>query len=278
MKKEFFEELMNAYEKRQYQDIVKWENQSPNIAAQAANIALKPISWVVGAVIPQKAIQGALTASNWLAESITDKKDILRDGGVRIIENLQHKDLELSDKLANNVHNWANGIAVTEGGAAGFFGLPGMVIDIPALITLSLRTIHKIGLCYGFECKTNADKQFVYGIMSAAGSNTVKEKGVAVATLQMMSVTIAKETWKRISEKALENKFGVDAAIMAIKSLAKQLGINITKRKAAQAVPVIGAGVAAAMNLAFINDVAWAARRSFQQRWLIVNGKVDIRE
>ena len=114
--------------------------------------------------------------------------------------------------------------------------------------------------------------------MSAAGSNSVKEKSVAVATLQMMSVTIAKTTWKRISERALENKFGVDAAIMAIRTLAKQLGINITKRKAAQAVPFIGAGVAAAMNLAFMNDVAWAARRSFQQRWLIVNGKVDIQE
>ena len=270
MKKRVFKELMNAYEEGQYQEIVKWEKQSPNIAAQAINVALKPVSWVVGAVIPQKAIEGALTASNWLAESMTDKKDLLRDGGVQIIENLQHKDLELSDKMANSVHNWADVIVTAEGGGAGFFGLPGMVIDIPALITLSLRTIHKIGLCYGFECKTNADKMTMAGVL--------KEKSVAVATLQMMSVTIAKTTWKRISERALENKFGVDAAIMAIRTLAKQLGINITKRKAAQAVPFIGAGVAAAMNLAFMNDVAWAARRSFQQRWLIVNGKVDIQE
>ena len=58
------------------------------------------------------------------------------------------------------------------------------------------------------------------------------------------------------------------------RNLAKQLGINITKRKAAQAIPIIGAGVGAAMNLAFINDVSWAARRAFQEKWLIDNNKI----
>jgi hypothetical protein len=48
----------------------------------------------------------------------------------------------------------------------------------------------------------------------------------------------------------------------------------MVKRKAAQAIPVVGAGVGAAMNLAFINDVAWAARREFPKRWLYDNKKI----
>jgi len=28
------------------------------------------------------------------------------------------------------------------------------------------------------------------------------------------------------------------------------------------------------LNIAFINDVAWAARRAYQERWLLENGKI----
>ena len=56
----------------------------------------------------------------------------------------------------------------------------------------------------------------------------------------------------------------------------KQLGINITKRKALQAIPLFGTVVGAAMNAQFINDIAWAARRAFQERWLIENQLIDI--
>lgn len=269
-------DVISQYEENQFNEIIKWEQKVPSVVSMVLNTALKPVTMLVQAVVPSKAIKGALVASNWLAESITDSKDIIRDGGVSSIKELQHKDLELSDKLANEVHNWANGIATVEGGAIGLAGLPGMIADIPALITLSLRTIHKIGLCYGYECKTEADKRFVYGILSAAGANTVEEKTVSVATLQAMSVTISKMTWKKMSEKAISNKYGLEAAILTIKTLAKQLGINLTKRKAAQAIPLLGAGVGAAMNLAFINDVAWAARHEFQKRWLIDNEKIII--
>ena len=267
-------EVISQYEDNQFNEIIRWEQKVPSVVSVVLNTALRPVTMLVQTVIPAKTISGALVASNWLAESITDSKDIKRDGGVSSIIELQHKNLELSDRLANIVHNWADCIATAEGGAVGFAGLPGMIVDIPALITLSLRTIHKIGLCYGYECKTEADKRFVYGILSTAGANTVEEKTISVATLQAMSVAISKMTWKKMSEKAMSNKYGLEAAIWTIKSLAKQLGINLTKRKAAQAIPLIGAGVGAAMNFAFINDVAWAARREFQKRWLYDNQKI----
>ncbi len=278
MNKKKITDLISLYEKIQFNEIVKWEEMTPGVVAQSLNFAMKPVTWVVQQVIPQKAIKGALVASNWLAEGLTDSKDIMRDGKISSIQELRHKDLELSDRLANGVHNWANAIATTEGGAAGFFGVAGMAIDVPMLITLGLRTIHKIGLCYGYECKTEADQQYVYAIMAAAGANTIQEKAVSVTTLQAMNRTIATMTWKEMAETAATKKYGMEVAILGIKKLAKQLGINITKRKASQAIPIIGTAVGAAMNLAFINDVAWAARRSFQERWLAGNGKIIISE
>lgn len=268
-------ERMTLYEYNEYKQIIKWQKEEPSVVSQTINAFLKPISSLIGMIVPPKAIQGALTAFDGLADLLTDSNDIKRDGGVDKIEELRLKDLQLSDKLANNVHNWANGVAATEGAATGYWGLPGLIIDIPSLITMSLRVIHKIGLCYGYDCITQKDKQFVYTILSAAGSNSVNEKAASISTLQAINKTIAKETWKKIEEKAAENKYGIEALILAIKKLAKQLGINITKRKAAQSIPIIGAGVGAALNIAFINDVAWAARRSYQERWLLENGKIE---
>lgn len=265
---------MDNYEQQQYQKIVEWKNQAPSVGSQTVGFVLKPVTWVVNKVIPSKAIEGVLVACNGMAEFITDSNDIIRDAQVSKISDLKTKDLHLSDQLANEVHNWAIGVAAVEGAAAGASGIVGLIADVPALITMSFRVVHKIGLCYGFECKTEADKQFVMGVLSAAGANTLSEKAASVAVLQKINVMITKTTWKKLAEKAATNKYGIEAAIIKIKSVAKQLGINITKRKAAQAIPIIGAGVGAAINTAFLNDVAWAARRTFQERWLMTNNKI----
>ena len=53
--------------------------------------------------------------------------------------------------------------------------------------------------------------------------------------------------------------------VIALRDVARQLGVNLTKRKAVNAVPVIGAAIGAAINAGFVKDVGWAARRTFQE-------------
>lgn len=259
---------MTDYEQQQVNAIDKWKKQEPSVSSKVTGWVLSPLTWTVNKIIPTKAIQGALNMANTAAQWLTDSKDIIRDGGVENIEELQSKDLKISDKLANEVQNWALATAAGEGLAAGAAGLPGLAVDIPALITMSLRVIHKIGLCYGFECNNEQMQQIVYGIMSAAGANSAQEKAAAIAAIQAAKVIIAKVAWKKMAEKAAANRVGIEAAIIAIKALAKQLGINLTKRKALQAIPVIGGVVGATMNVAFLNDIAIAAKRTFQELWL----------
>lgn len=43
------------------------------------------------------------------------------------------------------------------------------------------------------------------------------------------------------------------------------MDIDIARRKVFAAIPILGGGVSAAMNTAFIGDVAWAARRIYQE-------------
>jgi hypothetical protein len=182
----------------------------------------------------------------------------------------------LSDQLANEIHNWAIGIASAEGVSSGMWGIYGLALDIPFIITFALRTIHKIGLCYGYRNKDEKGKCFVLALLSVAGANTVSEKTEAVKLLRAIDVMIAKQTMKAVVEKAVQQQVGKEAVLLSMKNLGRQLGINITERKVLQAIPAIGAAVGGSVNAWFINDVAWAARRAFQERWLIENDRIAV--
>ena len=263
------------YEDSQVKAIVEWKNTEPSVVSQGLGVLATPLTWTLKKVIPESAMKAVLNGANSAGGFLADEGDILRDAGVGSIEELRHKDLKVSDELANSVHNWAIGIAAGEGAVTGAGGIGTIAADIPAVLTLALRTIHKIALCYGYKADSEDEKNFVLNVLSAAGSNSMAEKNEALLALKAIQVIIHKNTWKAIEQKAAASA-GKEAAIVAIRGLCKQLGINFTKRKAMQVIPLIGAGIAAAVNADFLRDVGYAARRSYQQRWLSDNGKWDM--
>ena len=164
---------MTDYERAQAEAIDQWKKEEPGVVSQAFGLAIEPLAWLVNKVVPEAAVRGALDFSNAMAQWLTDTDDVIRDGCVATLGELRIKSLELSDKLADEVHNWPIGLAVVEGAATGFFGLPGVAAVVPAVITLALRTIHKAGVCYGYVCTTELDKQLVLGVMASSGADSI---------------------------------------------------------------------------------------------------------
>lgn len=272
------ENKLTVYENNQLAEIRKFQNEKPSVVSEGLSLIGKPLEMLTSLLIPEKVMQAILNGANATAEFLADEGDIIRDGKVNAIEELRNKDLKLSDELANEVHNWAIAAAVAEGGATGMMGAAGIAADIPAVLTLALRTIHKIGLCYGYKAYNLEEKEYVLRVMSLAGSNSMKEKNQVLLQLKMVEATLRKNAmWvierkasKDMAKKAVSNEL----IIKLIKDLCKQLGINFSKRKAMQVIPLFGAGVGAAMNGSFIRDIGYAARRQYQERWLIDNGKI----
>jgi len=255
---------LTHYEQEQVAEIQAWRAEEPGVVSRAVGWVTQPLAWVVQQLIPTPAIRGVLDGANWAADHLANTKGIIRQAGVVKIEDLRRQDLELCDRLANEVHNWAIGYAIAEGSASGATGLPGLLASIPAIILLALRTIHKIGLCYGYQCSQPEERQFILRILSAAGANSLKEKTASLVLLRELQIILARETWKHIMKEGGAKR----AAIIATRNLARQLGVNLTKRKALAAVPVVGAVVGGSADGWFIKDVGWAARRVFQERWL----------
>ncbi len=265
---------LNDYEQAQIRAIREWKNEEPGVVSKAVGFVLAPVAWLVNKLIPQAAMRGALDLSNVAGKWMADLGTLKSDAGVSDFSELRDAELSRCDQLADSVHNWAISIATTEGGVTGFFGLPGLIADVPLIISFALRTIHRVGLAYGFKVETEQDKQFALGILAASGANSVEEKIAALAMLRSIEVSLAKQTWKKMAEQAAKEAFSKEAGVLAIRNLAKQLGYNLTKRKALQSIPIIGAGIGASVNGWYIKDVGWAARRAFQERWLIHNKKI----
>jgi hypothetical protein len=267
---------LSEYEEEQIRVIDEWKTGRPSGINTALGFVMFPISVLIQSIIPQAAIRDCLRGASATAERFADESAVLRKGDVPEIEVLRRKDLRLSDQLANEIHNWAIGVASAEGAGSGMWGIYGLALDIPFIITFALRTIHKIGLCYGYRNRDEQGKRFVLALLSAASANTVSEKAEAVKLLRAIDVMIAKQTVKAVVEKAVQQQLGKEAVLLSMKNLGRQLGINITERKVLQAIPAIGAAVGGSVNAWFINDVAWAARRAFQERWLIENDRIAV--
>ena len=257
---------LSDYEAKQIEAVKIWKEVEPSVVSKSLGTVAAPITWLAQKVIPAKAIQAAIDAVDFAAERLATSTGIKKNAGVAEIRELRNKDLALSDKLADKVHNWAIGIATTEGTVAGVGGFVTLAADVPAIIVLALRTIYKIGLCYGFEFRNKRDKQFILGILAVSGANSQGDKALALEKLRRIELTPLVQTDDPKSSETEIPQFKIE-------HISKTIGMNFTKRKALQLIPGVGAFVGGSVNGWYIKDVGWAARRCFQERWLIENQK-----
>jgi EcsC protein family len=251
------------YERTQIARIRAWHERAPGIAERAAELALSPISRAVTGFIPEAAIETLLRASDWLAEKTIGP----------IAEQASTASLEVLDAEAETVRKWSIAYAGGEGAVAGAVGLISLPVDVPTLVALSLRTIRRTGAAYGYGATSEEERQFVYAVLSLASANSMRQKRVALNALQGIETRVLAQSWAALGERAARRGAGAETALLLARDLARQLGVNLSKRKAMAAVPLIGAAIGATLNGWYMRDIADAARRAYQERWLRERGR-----
>lgn len=255
-------ETPTAYEQRQIDQIRAWRNEPPGLIERATGAALSPLAKLVSGVVPPAAIEGLLRASDWMAEKTIPATTQAADG----------IDLEQLDADARAIRNWAIAYAGGEGAIAGAVGLMSLPVDLPAIITLSLRTIRRIGAAYGYFGISEQERQFIYAVLSIASANSAKQKRMALETLHGMETQMLAHNWAMLGERAARRGVSAEAVLLFARDVAEQLGLNLTKRKALAALPVVGGVIGAAVNGWYMRDVGAAAQRTYQERWLTDRG------
>ena len=154
------------------------------------------------------------------------------------------------------------------GGLGGFFGLPGLVLELPITTTLMMRGIAEIARDEG-EDVDSVETQLACVQVFALGGTTETDDaaetgyyGVRMALSGYMTAAFA---------QVAQHGFQAESApvvLKAISMIANRFGVTLSQRAAVQIVPVVGAVSAAAVNTVFMQHFQSVARAHFTVRRL----------
>lgn len=263
--------MSKAYLDSIKKEIQNWENQGPGYLAKFSSIILAPAEKAAEYLIPeavketvQTAVRGCLEGLSFGSSFTISHQEVLERlkstnaelGTIELVK--LSDDFKTLDAVAAHYWNWNLSYAVTQGMLTGATGFPGLAANIPALFTIIFRMLQQIALSYGYNPEEIQEKHFMINILSVASSADVKAKQAAMVGLKQVQVQLVKKTWKKLTEEK--------AMIAALKQFAKTIGIQLTKRKALQMVPIIGAVIGGSFDGVYCNDVGRAAVMSYRQR------------
>ena len=242
-----------------------------------------PAASTVQRLLPTAVLAAALQTARAAGTRSASRRALLKRAGVAALAELQSAELETCDRLSAHVRQRGMVLAGGSGALFGVAGGLGLVADVPTLLVQTFRVIHRIGLCYGEDCAGDDERPLPVAVFALASANSAAEKQAALAAIEQLTADAATRAedrmadrakhrtgtaWREGLERVAERELAKEAAVFSLGNLAKSVSKRLGLRKAASGVPVFGALVGGAVNAWALNDVAIAAERTFQLRWL----------
>jgi uncharacterized protein (DUF697 family) len=147
------------------------------------------------------------------------------------------------DSIAQQTVRGAMKMAGAEGAGLGFGGLATVVPDLGILSAITMRTVQKLSLIYGFQYNTDEE---------------IAELWIAAATAAGVDVS------KEILERTLLKSF----VQRVIGRIATRFSTEFAEKIVARAVPVLSSAVGAVLNYYFVRAWGRRAMEHFRQRHL----------
>ena len=258
---------MTPYEHKVLKEIHAWQAEPPGWGTRLLAKPGRKVAEVVQVLVPTAALRAALSGADKLGRKLSDERSLLQRAGVASLAELRDGPLEACDHLSRSVARRASVIGGATGAVFGIAGAAGLVADVPTLLTIAMRTIHRIGFCYGDHPAPEHERALAVGVFALVSANSADEKLAALDALHGGG-PLLDSAWRDGVERVAERELAKDATVFSLQNLARAIGLNLGKRKVAGTIPVVGAAVGAAVNAGYLADVAQTARYVFQERWL----------
>ncbi len=159
-------------------------------------------------------------------------------------------------------------MVLVSGAVGGFFGFPGMIVELPISTTLMLRSIADIARSEGEDLSSTDTKLACITVFALGGrSNGDNAADTAYYAVRAALTRALSQAAEFIAERGIAEE-GAPVAIRVMANLASRFGIIVTDKMAAEMVPLLGALGGASINVLFINHFQAAARGHFIVRRL----------
>jgi hypothetical protein len=159
--------------------------------------------------------------------------------------------LEISalDDLASRVIRGGMKMAAAEGAGFGLGGIVTMVPDLSILAGITLRTIQKLSLLYGFAYNTEEETAELW-----------------IAAASAAGVDISRE----LLEKEVVNRF----VPRVIQRIAAEASVEVVEKWSGRVIPMVSSLIGATLNYYFVRAWGERARAHFRQRHIEVRQRM----
>ncbi|MFB2836127.1 EcsC family protein [Floridanema evergladense] len=269
---------LSEYEATQLTEIEEWlDKQKPFGIKELTGYVFQFLKKIVNFIVPSwvfKKIGTACEAAtkNWQH----DWQKIKPEAQVEEYTKLRYSKLEVCDRLSEQIINHSRKEAFAIGSFAALTELGNVIVgevgDSIETMTYGLKTIHRIGLCYGYAPESPQEQAFVWGIFNIATAQTEQEWEEARRTLQSLSLNLDKVN---LEEGTVEDLTEKKANRELIDSAVKGAIYTLTQSTASQLIPLYSFVVDTLGDMRLIEGIAKAAKREYQLRWLLDNQKIS---
>ena len=271
---------MTPYEQKVRKEIEDWKSQKDGLVTKALNVAGKPIDWVYEKVLPGsvqktvgKAVSGFIEMLKDAAQWTYPDKNIVKEArkvGIEIDDHRQLRDYDIKklDQIARRYFSSNKIIGALEGAGCGLGGFALIAADIPLLFTVSFRAVQQIGSSYGFDMEDPDMLPVVMSVFNAGATASEAAKTAALADMRVTTIAFSKNwTYKKVAETT---QTGIVTQLLKerTKRLPKDIANNITKRKLAQVIPLVGSVIGAGFNYWFLSNTVRASYMIFRDMHL----------
>lgn len=165
------------------------------------------------------------------------------------------------DAVAQHLISSSKTLCTAEGAATGAVGLPGIVVDIPALYGLLFRMIGQISVCYGFSADGEDERSHILKVLDVGHLLEPEERRQGMDELARIQEMMREDV------PVLEvQRFAVQKGLQ---TMARHLGLALTQRKLAQSVALVGGVVGAGVNRQMAGEVGEVAFHAYRRRYLM---------
>lgn len=229
--------------------------ENPGFAIKAGNLLGRPI---------EKGFE--LLPKSWNTQVGVLTQDALKAAVRTAIATLDKDPAPAGHRAAHT--GWHKAAATLSGAAGGFFGLAALPVELPVSTAIICRSIADIARAQG-ENLREVDTQLACIQVFALGGRSHADDASETAyfsTRAAMAKAVSDAAQYLASQKLAQDS--APALLRLIALVAARFQIQITEKAAAQAVPIIGAGAGALLNLLFIDHFQDMSRGHFTIRRL----------
>ena len=159
-------------------------------------------------------------------------------------------DVHELDAVADSIVRSGMKIAAVEGAGFGLGGMLTIVPDLGILSAITMRTIQKLSLIYGFEFNTDDE---------------IAELWIAAASAAGVDIS------RELLEKEVVNKF----VPRVIQRIAARASAEVVEKWAGRVIPLASSAIGAGLNYWFVRAWGERAKAHFRQRHLQIRNQMN---